>query len=339
MPVTILIAVVGCSGGGASGSGVGGSGVGTSSGAATSGGTGPSQTPEEIAEQFGLDPSLPPGENFDLLSWNLNTPAADSRGLSQRFDEDDLASGFTDPDYFWTGEDGGMVFRVTNAGATTSAGSIYTRSELREMLRRGNTNINTRNSDGTPNLNNWVFSSAPLSAQNSAGGIDGELKATLAVNAVTSSGSDSRVGRVIVGQIHAKDDEPVRLYYRKLPGNSRGSVYAAHEISGGDDIYFEILGSRSNSASDPAAGFALDEIWSYEILAVGNQLTVTIRSGDLEGPVLGRAEVDMGLSGYDVADDFMYFKAGAYNQNNTSDGGLGEDYAQVTFYALEASHN
>jgi|TARA_B110000967_G_scaffold169577_1_gene179092 poly(beta-D-mannuronate) lyase len=287
----------------------------------------------------GLDPNVPPGQNFDLLGWKLNTPEADSRGLANRIDEVDLAAGYTDAEYFWTGADGGMVFRVTNAGATTSANASYPRTELREMLRRGNTSISTRGSDGSPNLNNWVFSSAPASAQAAAGAVDGELKATLAVNVVTTSGSSSRVGRLVVGQIHAKDDEPVRLYYRKLPGHQRGSIYAAHEINGGDDIYYEIVGSKSSSASDPENGIALDQIWSYEILAQGNQLWVTIRSGDLDGEILGTTDIDMSMSGYDIADDFMYFKAGAYNQNNTSDGGLADDFAQVTFYQLEASHN
>lgn len=284
-----------------------------------------------------LDPALPPSGNFDLLGWYLNTPE-DVAGFSRRIDEFELANGFVDNDYFWTAADGGMVFRVTNAGATTSAGSIYARTELRQMLRRGNTSISTRNGDGTPNLNNWAFSSAPASAQLAAGEVDGEMKATLAVNAVTTTGSDSRVGRVIVGQIHAKDDEPLRLYYRKLPGNLRGSIYAAHEPSGGSDVYYEILGSRSNTAPDPADGILLDQLWSYEIVVVGNQLTVTIRDGDLNGTVLGTANIDMSASGYDVADDFMYFKAGAYNQNNTDDGGVGTDFAQATFYALEVDH-
>lgn len=293
---------------------------------------------EIIAAQFGLDPALPPSGNFDLLIWYLNTPEADTDSFSRRIDEDDLADGFVDPDYFWTADDGGMVFKVTNAGAKTSAGTSFVRTELREMLRRGDTSINTRNSDGTPNLNNWVFSSAPDSAKTAAGAIDGELKATLAVNAVTTSGSDGRVGRVVVGQIHAKDDEPLRLYYRKLPGNERGSVYAAHEPSGGSDVYYEIVGERSNDAANPTDGLALDDIWSYEILVVGNQLTVIIRNDDLDGVELGRADIDMSASGYDVDDDFMYFKAGAYNQNNTEDDGDPEDFAQVTFYALENSH-
>lgn len=287
----------------------------------------------------GLDPSVPPGQNFDLLGWYLNTPEENSSGLSTRITEVDLAGGYEHPDYFWTSDDGGMVFRVTNEGARTSTNTSYPRTELREMLRRGDTSIRTSSSDGTPTRNNWVFSSAPASAQAAAGAVDGQLKATLAVNAVTTSGSSGRVGRVIVGQIHAKDDEPIRLYYRKLPQNERGSIYAAHEINGGDDIYYEMIGSRSNSLSDPADGIALNELWSYEILAQGNLLEVTIRSGDLYGEVLGTANIDMSASGYDIAQEFMYFKAGAYNQNNTSDGGIADDYSQVTFYQLVASHN
>ena len=68
-------------------------------------------------------------------------------------------------------------------------------------------------------------------------------------------------------------------------------------------------------------------------------MEVTIRSGDLYGEVLGTANIDMSASGYDIAQEFMYFKAGAYNQNNTSDGGIADDYSQVTFYQLVASHN
>lgn len=305
----------------------------------------PTSTAEElaIAQSFGLDPTVAPGGNFDLLPWYLNTPAPDSRGLSDRIDEVDLAgsNGFVDPRYFWTAADGGMVFRVTNAGARTSTNTRFPRTELRGMLRRGNTSIRTRTDDCTPNQNNWVFSSAPAAAQAAARGVDGELKATLAVNAVTTTGTSGRVGRVIVGQIHACDDEPIRLYYRKLPGNTRGSIYVAHEIRGGDDLYFEIVGSRDDDAADPAAGIELNEVWSYEILAVGNQLTVTIRSGDLEGEVLGRADINMTALGsdYDIAAEFMYFRAGAYNQNNADDGGAPEDFAQATFYDLDFSHD
>jgi len=40
-------------------------------------------------------------------------------------------------------------------------------------------------------------------------------------------------------------------------------------------------------------------------------------------------------SGYDVSDDFMYFKAGAYHVNNSGDP---EEFAQVTIYELQNGH-
>ena len=47
-------------------------------------------------------------------------------------------------------------------------------------------------------------------------------------------------------------------------------------------------------------------------------------------------EVDMGNSSYHTgSDQYMYFKAGVYNQNNT---GSADDYVQATFYSLSNSH-
>lgn len=282
---------------------------------------------------YGLSPDLPPGENFDLLGWYLNTPADDNNdGKSDRFSETELARGAVDERYFYTADDGGMVFKANTGGAKTSKNTKFTRTELREMLRRGNTSISTKNSDRTPNKNNWVFSSAPPEAQKAAGAVNGSLRATLAVNKVTTGGEPGKVGQVIVGQIHAASDEPARLYYHKLPGNMRGSLYVAHEISGGDDVFYELLGSRSKEAADPEDGIALDEKFSYEITATGNKLYVAISR---DGELLADTTIDMSNSGYDVANDYMYFKAGAYNQNNTGDPG---DYVQATFYELSTSH-
>ena len=57
---------------------------------------------------------------------------------------------------------------------------------------------------------------------------------------VTTTGEPGQVGRVIIGQIHANDDEPIRLYYRKLPHHSKGSVYFAHENRiEGSDLFFK----------------------------------------------------------------------------------------------------
>lgn len=283
---------------------------------------------------YGLSPDLPPGRNFDLLSWYLSIPTdTDKNGRSDQISEVELARGAVDERYFYTADDGGMVFRVTVAGAKTSTNTRFTRTELREMLRRGNKEIRTKTDDGSPNKNNWVFSSAPERALKAAGGIDGKMRATLAVNHVTTTGEPSQIGRVIVGQIHAKDDEPIRLYYRKLPGNTRGAIYAAHEPIDRDDIYFDLIGDRANSAADPEDGIALDEKFSYEIETKGNLLRVSISQ---EGQLRARQTIDMTDSGYDVANDYMYFKAGVYNQNDSGDP---DDYVQATFYELEAGHN
>ena len=44
----------------------------------------------------------------------------------------------------------------------------------------------------------------------------------------------------------------------------------------------------------------------------------------------------MSDSGYDSGGQYMYFKAGVYNQNSTGDP---KDYVQATFYKIENSHS
>ena len=260
----------------------------------------------------GLSPDLAPGQNFDLLGWKLSVPTdTDGNGKSDDILERELASGYQDENYFFTGPDGGMVFKSPNRGARTSKNTKYVRSELREMLRRGDTSIKTKTKSGRPNKNGWVFSSAPKSAQKAAGAVDGVMEATLAVNRVTTTGKDYQIGRVIIGQIHAKNDEPIRLYYRKLPGNSLGAIYAAHESREFEkDVYYEMIGTRSKSAPNPKNGIGLNEKFTYKIDAKGNSLHVTITK---LGQVLAETTIDMTNSGYDIADDYMYFKAGVYN--------------------------
>ena len=292
------------------------------------------------AADFALNPALSPGSNFELISWKLNTPAdLDGNGISDTASETDLDTGFTDG-FFFTGPAGGMVFRSTIGGAKTSANTSYTRSELREMLRRGNTSISTRG----VNQNNWILGYQPDPGI-TVGGRNGVLRGTLAVNHVTETGDRNQVGRVIIGQIHAQSDEPARLYYRKFPENERGFIYLAHEIRNSDDIYFPVVGpvnsNLDNAPADdanPENGIALDEIFSYEITQQDARIDVIVRRGDSTGPIIGHNYVDMQQqnSGYDVPDEWMYFKAGAYTQNNT---GNEADFDQVTFYELENSHD
>lgn len=286
-----------------------------------------------------LDSGAAPSENFDLSSWYLSVPTdTDNSGTADSISEADLNKGYEDQ-YFYTGSDGGMVFMCYNDGYKTSTNTSYTRSELREMLRNGDTSISTSG----VNKNNWVFSSAPSDQQSRAGGVDGNMKATLAVNHVTSTGDSSQQGRVIIGQIHAASDEPIRLYYRLLDGHSKGSIYFAHEPSNGNaEQWYEMIGSKSSSASEPSDGIALDEVFGYEIDVKGDTLTVKITR---EGKSTITETVDMSNSGYDgyyvnsdgdTKEDYMYFKAGVYNQNKTGDD---SDYVQATFYSLEQTHD
>ena len=270
-------------------------------------------------EGMAQDPNLPPSGNFDLTHWKITLPDQSEVG------ENELSSGFESANEFYTDPvTGAMVFRCRNDAET--GGSKFPRSELREMLRAGNTSIPTQG----VGRNNWVFSSSSQSAQDASGAVDGILSATLAVDHVSTTGESSKVGRVIVAQIHASDNEPCRLYYRKLPGNELGSIYIAHEPNTTAEEWYEMIGSRSSSASNPADGIALGEVFSYEIEVEGNTLTVTIiRDGKPDVVQV----VDMSNSGFE--DDWMYFKAGNYNQNDSGDAG---DYAQVSFYELDVFH-
>lgn len=276
--------------------------------------------------------SFPNELGIELLDWYLSVPTdEDNNGTSDSIDENTLAAGYTNSEYFYTSADNGIVMRSPSYGFKTSANTSYVRVELREMLRRGDSSIRTQG----VNKNNWVFGSASNLTQANAGGVDGELNVTLAVNNVTTTGENYQIGRLVIGQIHANNDEPVRLYYRKLPNNNNGSIYFAHEsrVEDSDEVYVEMIGSRSNSASDPGDGIALDEKFSYRINVTANLLTVTIIR---EGKDDVEASLDMSDSLFDTQDQYHYFKVGVYHLNNSSDI---DEYAQATFYAIRNAHN
>ncbi|WP_229719284.1 polysaccharide lyase family 7 protein [Winogradskyella schleiferi] len=277
-----------------------------------------------------LDPNKAPSENFNLSTWNLSIPVNQGNGTATTISVSQINNGYENSSYFYTADDGGMVFKCPVEGFTTSVNTSYTRVELREMLRGTNTSISTQGVNG----NNWVFGTAPAADISAAAGYDGEMNATLAVNHVTTTGSSSHIGRVIIGQIHANNDEPIRIYYRKLPNNALGSIYFAHEPTDGNgaEQWYDMIGSRSSSASNPADGIALDEKFSYTIKVVGDDLTVTIIREGKDDVV---NTVNMANSGFNVGGQYMYFKAGVYHVNNSGDA---DDYAQATFYALEKTH-
>ncbi|WP_394150481.1 polysaccharide lyase family 7 protein [Vibrio maritimus] len=271
-----------------------------------------------------------PGENFDLTSWYISMPFDhDKNGKPDNVYEWDLANGYEHPELFYTADDGGLVFKTYIKGARTSKNTKFARTEMREMLRQGDKSVDTKG----VNKNNWVFSSAPIEDQKAAGGVDGVLEATLKIDHTTTTGELNEVGRFIIGQIHDKDDEPIRLYYRKLPNQDKGTVYFAHENTiKGTDKYYNLVGDMTGVPKD-GDGIALGEVFSYRIAVVGNEMTVTLMR---EGKPDAVQVVDMSESGYDVGGKYMYFKAGVYNQNITGDP---DDYVQATFYQLKKSHN
>ncbi len=274
-------------------------------------------------------PGNKPSENFDMTSWYLSQPFDhDKNGRPDDVSEWDLANGYEHPELFYTADDGGLVFKTFVKGTRTSKNTKYARTELREMLRRGDRSISTKG----VNKNNWVFSSAPIEDQKAAGGVDGVMEATLKIDHTTTTGELGEVGRFIIGQIHDKDDEPIRLYYRKLPNREKGTVYFAHENTlKGTDHFYDLVGGMTGEIGDE--GIALGEVFSYRIEVKGNTMTVSLMR---EGKPDVVQVVDMSESGYDVGGKYMYFKAGVYNQNISGDM---DDYVQVTFYKLEKSHD
>ena len=90
------------------------------------------------ASAAALDPSLPPGGNFNLSVWSLQLPIG-SPGAPTTIPPSQLkgANGYSNPTYFWTDKnDGSMTFWAPEKGVTTP-NSNYARSELREMNANG----------------------------------------------------------------------------------------------------------------------------------------------------------------------------------------------------------
>src|SRR3954453_5891150 len=80
-----------------------------------------------------LDPTLPPGGNFNLGIWQLQLPTG-SPGSPTTIPSSQLkgANGYTNPTYFFTDkDDGSMTFFAPENGVTTP-NSNFARTELRE---------------------------------------------------------------------------------------------------------------------------------------------------------------------------------------------------------------
>jgi len=178
-------------------------------------------------------------EYFDLTRWKLCLPIDEDGGTTgTAFEILDL-SGFEHSSYFYTAEDGAMVFRAITDGALTK-GTTCARSELREM-------------DGT-SLAAWTLDEG------------GTMTATLEIDEAPQT-SDGTAGRIVVGQIHGSEDELVRLYWEN------GEVYFKNDKAGDDN---EPVKFALTNANGETPEISVGEQFSYQVDVQGDVLTVIV---------------------------------------------------------------
>ncbi len=189
----------------------------------------------------------------------------------------------------------------------------------------------------------------------------GKLTGTLKVMHVSTSG-DARVAAsysVVVGQVHGREgneNEPLKIFYKKFPGHTKGSVFWNYEINTegdnskrwdystavwGNDM--SVVGSGPNTApEEPEEGIELGEEFSYEINVYKGKMYLTFRSEShetktftknlLNSEFATQADIpyqiltlfsSIGRDGIErknaYSGELQNFKQGAYNQTNGKD--------------------
>ena len=192
--------------------------------------------------------------------WNLILGDGSNVGVASDYENKDFFYTTSDDDGDW------VVFKSPNAGNTHGT-SNNTRTELAQLKK------------WTPTTN-------------------AKLSATLKVTNVSATG-DPRVAAtysVVVGQIHSADgheNEPFKLFYKKFPGHTKGSVFWNYEINTlGDDnskrwdysypiwgYDMSVVAKDTNSyPPEPEDGIALGEEFSYEISIKDGIMSLTFAS-------------------------------------------------------------
>ncbi|WLI13036.1 MULTISPECIES: polysaccharide lyase family 7 protein [Pseudomonas] len=155
-------------------------------------------------------------------------------------------------------------------------------------------------SNGT--LKNWYYPDA-----------DNSLRATLTVSKVPST------GKIVIGQIHAyKSQKPmVKLEYQYKDSSETGNIVAKVRMHPDDDTARVIT---------IATGIKLDREFSYLIhLSPGGALGISAAGNQWDTDISAMWR-----------DKPLYFKAGAYVQDNT---GYTTEGGQVTFSHLDIDHD
>ena len=242
--------------------------------------------------------------------------------------------GFQKEGFFYVQNDGKtdwVVYKTPNSGITSRTSS-NTRTELGEKRH-------------------WIPEEG------------GKLTGTLKVMHVSTTGDATKASAysVVVGQIHSgagHENEPLKIYYKKFPGHTKGSVFWNYEINTkGDNIGrfdhsnavwghdFSVVGESAKVyPKEPEDGIALDEEFSYEVnvykgimyltFTSKNHKTVTFTKSLIktefgkraDGPEQVKRTYANTEKGGGVereiayAGEINYFKQGAYNQANVKTG-------------------
>jgi len=256
--------------------------------------------------------------------WNLILGDGSNAGQAINFENKDFFFTTNDDKNNW------VVFKTPNAGNTHGT-SNNTRTELAQLKK-------------------WT----PMS--------EAKMNATLKVMNVATTGDASVASTfsVVVGQIHSADgheNEPLKIFYKKFPGHTRGSVFWNYEINTfGDDnskrwdysypvwgYDFSDVGTNKNSYPPvPEDGIALGEEFSYEVEVKDGVMNLTFTS---EGHETKRFTKNLISSQYSTrskipeqvknlfvpigqdgverekayTDEGLFFKLGSYNQTNGKD--------------------
>lgn len=188
--------------------------------------------------------------------------------------------------------------------------------------------------------------------------VGGKLTGTLKVQHVSTTG-DARVSSsysVVIGQIHSDEgheNEPLKIFYKKFPSHTKGSVFWNYEINTEGDNSgrwdystavwghdFSVVGASATSyPEEPEDGIALGEEFSYEVNVHKGIMYLTFSSeghktkefsknllksdfakkSDIPQQVL-TVYASKGRDGIErenaYAGEIQYFKQGAYNQAN-----------------------
>jgi len=242
---------------------------------------------------------------------------------------EDLVS-YQKKDFFYVENDGTtnwVVYKTPNAGITSRTSS-NTRTELGEKAH-------------------WIPE------------VGGKLTGTLKVQHVSTTGDATAASSysVVIGQIHSDqghENEPLKIYYKKFPSHTKGSVFWNYEINTkGDNIGrfdystavwghdFSVVGKDATTyPEEPKDGIALGEEFSYEVNVYKGVMYLTFTSKNHKTVQFTKSLINSEFStkaaipeqvkkvyanrekGGGVereiayAGEINYFKQGAYNQAN-----------------------